>query len=113
MPPDSNPGKSHVKPNISKHYKNIWLILLYSLILGTIAFGISSLPVFQDIEHRTQDLRFQLAPMPAKADTNIILVAIDQGSLDYARSLGQGWPFPRSFYALVTYYLNQIGRAHV
>lgn len=107
MPPDSTLGKSHLKPNISKHYKSIWLILLYSLVLGTIAFGISSLPVFQDIEHRTQDLRFQLAPMPAKADTNIILVAIDQGSLDNARSLGQGWPFPRSFYALVTYYLNQ------
>ncbi|HNQ44196.1 MAG TPA: CHASE2 domain-containing protein, partial [Candidatus Cloacimonadota bacterium] len=107
MSPEPEAGKGHFRVYISKHYKNIWLILLYSLILGTIAYGISRLPVFQDIEQRTLDLRFQLAPIPDQADTNIVLIAIDQGSLDYARSLGQGWPFPRSFYALVTDYLNQ------
>lgn len=90
----------------STFYKQFWSLALLALLLCFPIFFLSRLPLFQEIEARSQDLRFRLSPHPDLADSSIVLVAIDQGSLKYAAQLKHGWPFPRVFYAVLTEYLT-------
>lgn len=87
-------------------YKRIWMLCLLALALGLPLHYLSRLPLIKDVEARTQDIRFRLAAHPELADSNIVMIAIDQGSLKFAAELGQGWPFPRSFYAVISDYLS-------
>ncbi len=89
----------------SSSYKRVWSLSLLALLLCLPVYFLSQLPLLRDMESKSQDLRFRLSPHPELADSSIVLVAIDQGSLKFAAELGQGWPFPRSFYALLTRYL--------
>jgi len=90
----------------SSNYKRLWSLALLALLLCIPFFMISRLSLLREIEARSQDLRFKLSPHPQMADSSIVLVAIDQGSLKYAAQLKHGWPFPRIFYAVLTEYLT-------
>ena len=89
----------------SSRYKRLWLLALLALLLCLPVYFLSRLPILREIEAKSQDLRFRLSPHPELADSSIVLIAIDQESLKFAAQLRQGWPFPRSFYAVVTDYL--------
>lgn len=94
----------------SKRYKNLWVMMLMALVIGTLCYQIGQLGFMREFESKTLDFRFRLSPQPAKADTNIVLIAIDDASLRYVVStLGQGWPWPREFYGVITDYLGQQG----
>ncbi len=88
----------------SSRYKRLWSLALLALLLCLPVYFLSRMPILKEIEAKSQDLRFRLSPHPELADSSIVLIAIDQESLKYAAQLGQGWPFPRSFYAVVTDY---------
>ncbi len=98
----------------AKHYKDLALILVLAALLATLAWLISRIPFIRELETKTVDFRFRLAPEPERADSSIVLIAIDQGSLDYVReNMREGWPFPRDYYAAVTTHLNRCGAAAV
>lgn len=97
----------------ARHYKDIWVLILIALLLAGIVQQLFRLPFLKELE-TTLDLRFRLSPKPELADSSIVLIAIDQGSLDFGRHmLKQGWPWPRDFYAVVTQYLAEQQAASV
>ena len=65
------------------------------------------------VELKTLDWRFLEASHPEEADTNIVLIAIDQNSLDAFQSRNVLWPWPRDVYALVVDYLHAAGAKSV
>ena len=65
--------------------------------------------VLQSLELKTVDLRFRTLHDPAKADTNIVIVDVDNLSLDLLRpSLGR-YPWPRDAWDALVRYLTAGG----
>lgn len=60
----------------------------------------------KSLERTTLDVRFQYANRPAAVDSSVVLAAIDDASISFARSrMKVGWPWPREYYgALVDYF---------
>jgi adenylate cyclase len=65
--------------------------------------------VLDTVELKTLDWRFLQASHPEEADTNIVLIAIDQNSLETYQNQNVIWPWPRDFYAVVVDYLHAAG----
>ncbi|MFN3393730.1 MAG: CHASE2 domain-containing protein, partial [Candidatus Thermochlorobacter sp.] len=61
------------------------------------------------VELKLLDARFLNGYNPYREDSSVVLVAIDQSSLNYFQKQGQSWPWPREFYAVLTRYLTQAG----
>ena len=100
--------KSH-KIRLSKLYKKWYILLPTAVILTTLIFLVCFIPFLQETEHKFLDSRFRLDPVPEKADTNIVLVAIDDYSLDFFIENGISWPWPRSFYSYAVDYFTKAG----
>ncbi|HNX37331.1 MAG TPA: adenylate/guanylate cyclase domain-containing protein [Candidatus Cloacimonadota bacterium] len=91
---------------VAKHYKQYWVLALLALLLALVIYRVSSLSFLREIESKTIDARFRACPRVADADTNIVICAIDQSTLNFCRDeLRQNWPFPRQFYAVISEYL--------
>ncbi len=82
---------------------------MMALILTSICYQIGKFEFVREIESKMVDYRFRIAPIPDRADSNIVMIAIDDASLKYAISLNQGWPWPREFYAIVAEYFAEAG----
>ncbi len=105
--------KRKIGSYLSKHYKKLWFIFLLAVLFSTAFRYLRFLPLIGDLEDKTLDYRFRLTPLPEKADSNVVLVAIDDKSLKFVRELENGWPFPREYYALVSRYLQTQGAASI
>ncbi|MCK5051544.1 MAG: CHASE2 domain-containing protein [Candidatus Cloacimonetes bacterium] len=92
---------------LTKLYKKWYTLLVASLFLVSLVSFLSSTPLLKDIEMKMLDYRFQLDPTPERADTNIVIIAIDDSSLDFFSENGISWPWPRSFYGYVVDYLTE------
>lgn len=92
---------------LTKLYKKWYALLAASLLLTWLVSFFSSTPFLKDMEMKMLDYRFQLDPVPEKADTNIVIIAIDDGSLDFFSENGISWPWPRSFYGYAVNYLTE------
>ena len=97
----------------TKLYKKWYTLLIVSLLLTFLVSIFSSTPFLKDTEMKMLDYRFQLDPSPEKADTNIVIIAIDDGSLDFFSENGISWPWPRSFYGYAVNYLTDAGARSV
>lgn len=91
---------------LSGTYKAWYIGIIFGLTAGFAAYWVNQLQLIQSIEAKTVDMRFTRFQIPERADTSIVMVAIDNNSLDYAAALGVSYPWPRSFYALITEYLK-------
>lgn len=94
-------------------YKHPAILLGAACIFVFLAFGLARMQLLVDLEHQITDELFRLDPRPADADSSIVLIAIDDGSLEYFNSLGISWPWPRSFYGYVVDYLSAAGARSV
>jgi len=61
------------------------------------------------VELKTLDWRFLEASHPEEADTNIVLIAIDQNSLEAFQDRNVMWPWPRDVYGFVVDYFHAAG----
>ncbi len=62
------------------------------------------------LEHLTWDFRVSLFVEYETPNPDIVLVFLDQSSLDWARdNLGIGWPWPREIYAVIADYCSRSG----
>ena len=59
----------------------------------------------QSFELKTLDWRFRTLHDPARADTNVVIVDVDEVSLDLLRSSAGRFPWPRDVWAMVVKYL--------
>jgi len=90
-----------------KHYKHWALLVLMAALLTLLISVLDNTRVMRNMELGSMDLRFVITPQPEKADTSIVMVAIDDASLKYVRDqLNMGWPWPRQYYGLVTSFLS-------
>ncbi|NKB72693.1 MAG: CHASE2 domain-containing protein [Candidatus Latescibacteria bacterium] len=91
-------------------YYRRWYACLAVAVLGTLMLALwGRTETGQALEARTLDFRFRQFPIAARADTNIVLLAIDQSSLEFFADNDVAWPWPREFYGFVTQYLGQAG----
>jgi adenylate cyclase len=80
-------------------------VVAFGCIVG---IGLSRLALFETLELKTLDFRFRYGSHPEWADTNVVIVAIDQNSLDFfATTRGLKWPWPREYYALLLGFLHE------
>ena len=79
------------------------------VIVILILFSISNL--YKHIEYAAVDLKWHKYYEQSKSDTNLIIIAIDNKSIDYFASDKYmiNWPWPREFYAFVLDYLKVAG----
>ncbi|MGE5499461.1 MAG: CHASE2 domain-containing protein [Syntrophothermus sp.] len=88
----------------------IWVISLLSF-LAVCLLNLTGL--FTNPEHSVDDYKFVRYAGTLKADTNIVLVAIDQKSLDFFDREKVGWPWPREFYSYAVSYFTKCGASAV
>ena len=99
-----------IYPWILKHYKSWFVCLAAALVLTLLARGFTNVRFVQDIELKSLDYRFVHFPIPARVDTNIVIVDIDNNSLSYFKEqAGIQYPFPRSYYAILTDLFTRAG----
>lgn len=82
-----------------------------SAIVGVIAaLFISTSPLGKVVELNALDIQFRIAQNTRIPDSNIVIVIIDQNSLQYFKRTAEiSWPWPRDFYAMTTEYLARSG----
>ena len=82
-------------------------------IVGLAAFLIATLfqaaGLLRPLEWKSWDLRTRAFADPARASKDIILVLVDQYSIDYYRPQGISWPWPRQMHAALIDYLVKGG----
>ena len=88
--------------------------LLRGAAIGLAAFAVTAafwgLGVFRSLEWKSWDARLRLGADPSHAAADIVLLAVDQASLDaYNKQQGLPWPWPRQIYAAVLDFLKTGG----
>jgi adenylate cyclase len=84
--------------------------LAVGLTVFALTFLLGLLNVFRPLEWKSWDARVQLLADPSRADADIVLLAVDQSSLDiYEKEQGLGWPWPRQIYAPLLDFLKAGG----
>ena len=101
--------QSSFSNRLTKIYKKWYIGLLISVVIATLVFLFYSTDMGKGLEWKTLDYRFRKFPIPDKADTNIVLIAIDNNSLNFFSANGISWPWPRDFYAHIVDYLTTAG----
>jgi adenylate cyclase len=101
-------GKS-MKLNTGASHKNrVAFIVIISLFL-LVAFA-SFTGVFDYLEFKIYDLRVNLFAESVPASEEIVVVLLDQQSLDWAKNeRGWSWPWPRKAYAEFVEYMKEAG----
>ncbi|MDR0374859.1 MAG: adenylate/guanylate cyclase domain-containing protein [Treponema sp.] len=93
--------------------KNVKKLLAISIIVVTVFSAVAALQVlgvFDYLEFKTYDLRVNLFAASAKPSDEIIVILLDQDSLDWGRAeKGWGFPWPRSAWAEFIDYMNAAG----
>lgn len=83
-------------------------VVTVALMGAGIGLGLSATPLFDTLELQTLDLRFRYGAHAEWADTSIVMIAVDQNSLDFIeRNWGMKWPWPREYYGLLLEYLER------
>jgi len=84
--------------------------LAVGLAVFAVTFLLGLLKVFPPLEWKSWDARLQLLAEPSRASADIVLLAVDQYSLDvYEKEQGLGWPWPRQLYGTVLDFLKAGG----
>ena len=112
MEPTKAPGNSLPFPIslLRRIQKSRMLMALLVAGLSWLAYAaVQRSGAFDQAELTTLDGRFHVIPKIHHADTSIVLVAIDQNSLDFFERQSVRWPWPRQFYGLLVEYLRQAG----
>ena len=94
----------------SRSMKKIALGALVGLGGAAVAIALWLAGALEPFELKTWDARARLLARPGPATGEIVLILLDQGSLDWgAEALGLPWPWPRETYAAVTRFCERAG----
>ncbi|MBN1948490.1 MAG: adenylate/guanylate cyclase domain-containing protein, partial [Candidatus Cloacimonetes bacterium] len=105
--------KIKVRLKFSRLYKKWYILLSFSLLLAFLLYLLNTSSFLREMELKLVDYRFRLVPIPERADSNVVIIAIDDGSLRYFRDNGISWPWPRDFYGYLVDYFTIGGAAAV
>jgi CHASE2 domain-containing sensor protein len=94
------------------HKKFAALIIILTLSAAVIVCHLTG--VLDYAEYKVYDLRINLLANSSRRSDDIILVLLDQDSIEWAQSeRGWGWPWPRKAYAEFVDYMNLGGARSV
>jgi adenylate cyclase len=100
-----------MKGGIKKHKKYLAAAIIMVSVFLLLALSYFS-GSFEFLELKTYDLRVRLLAPSTRPSDDIVVVLIDQASIDWAyRERGWSWPWPRKAYAEITDFAN-IGGAN-
>jgi class 3 adenylate cyclase/CHASE2 domain-containing sensor protein len=86
-----------------KKFVAVLIIVLVFLVMSALHLG----GVFHFLEYKSYDLRVRLLAANSRPSDDIIVILLDQHSIDWAqRERGWGWPWPRQAYAEIVDYMN-------
>lgn len=91
-----------------KSYPHFFKALFGFFIAVTVSLAIGGLyvfGVFTNLENKSRDFRFRIFSDPKKADPNIVIVTVDEESLNFYRENFGTWPWPREVFASLIEYL--------
>ncbi len=84
--------------------------VLVGLAAAAFAFALHLTGLLEPLEGKSWDARLRLLARPSEASADVVLVHIDQPSLDYfEKQQAVAWPWPRQIYVAVTDYLKSGG----
>ncbi|MDX6768552.1 MAG: adenylate/guanylate cyclase domain-containing protein [Elusimicrobiota bacterium] len=89
--------------------KRLSPLLLLLAAVGALSLGARVTDLGRVAELKTVDWRFRRFSEPARRDPSIVLVMIDQASLDHFEKDGVYWPWPRSIYGAALSFLKKGG----
>jgi adenylate cyclase len=93
--------------------KKIMAVIITLLVFLAVTI-LHLLNVFYFLEYKSYDLRVRLLAKYSRPSDDIIVVLLDQHSLDWAQQeRGWGWPWPRQAYAEIVDYMNLSGAKSV
>ena len=87
----------------------LWGILL-SLVFMIL---IMNLGFIKTLDLKSQDFRFHLFADNLIPADDVVIIAIDQNSLDRFEEMAVSWPLPREIYAVLTDYLTAEGASSI
>jgi adenylate cyclase len=70
-----------------------------------LAFGFEAIGAFRRLEWKSWDARLGIFADPSAASKEIVLILVDQPSLDFYARQGTTWPWPREFYGAIVRHL--------
>jgi len=70
-----------------------------------IILGLDAVHAFRRLEWKSWDARMSAFADPARASGNIVLILVDQDSLDFYEDQGITWPWPRELYGTIVRHL--------
>src|SRR5688500_9046074 len=79
--------------------------VLTGLAVAVVMIALRSTYLFESVELKTLDARFRALGDASAADTSIVIVDVDNLTLDLTRETLGRFPWPRDVWALVTDYL--------
>lgn len=83
------------------------LAITIATFCAIIMFILHTLGILDTLELKSLDYRFRHANNPQLTDTNIVMVAIDDASLEYYEKNLVSWPWPREFYGMMLDYFKR------
>ncbi|MBN1882759.1 MAG: adenylate/guanylate cyclase domain-containing protein [Deltaproteobacteria bacterium] len=82
-------------------------VCVFFLVLALYLFGLIT-----TIERKTQDFRFRIASRPQAVDEDIVIITVDEESLQFYREDLGTWPWPREIFGALVEYLKR-GNAQI
>ncbi len=84
--------------------------LVIGLLAAALGFAVYESKLARPWEWKSWDLRLNLLAQPSRASRDIVILLVDQQSLDaYETQQGLSWPWPRQLYSAVLDYLRAGG----
>ena len=94
---------------ISKKNKILLLSFIIPLLVSGICFFMDQKGVFHHIEAKSVDARFKYSTQAMKANKDVVVLLIDEASLQAMEPLVGRWPWPRSIYGEILDFLSASG----
>lgn len=79
--------------------------LAVGAVAALVVFALDAAHVFRRLEWKSWDARMSAFADPAKASKEIVLILVDQPSLDFYAGQGITWPWPRELYGAIVRHL--------
>ncbi len=92
-----------------KIYNKWHFLVILSVLLSIFAIAISKVNLISKTETQIQDVLYRITPENVTPDSNVVIIAIDDSSLEFTRNNRFPWPWSRDIYGIVTEYLTSAG----
>jgi adenylate cyclase len=95
-----------IAPRLKNRKKSVAALLIAAAVFAVCALA-SLTGLFNFLEYKTYDLRVNLFAPSSKPSDDVVVVLLDQASIDWAKKeRGWSWPWPRKAYAQIVDYMK-------